>query len=270
MRRFAIAFVTAVSMISLTQIASAAPYNWTGFYVGGNVGYGWGTAKNNLSILQSVGGLSNFSLGATDANNVDGVIGGALAGYNWQFSNVLFGVEADIQASGQKGTTAYGATLLSPFGASSNNPATVTDINKLAWVGTVRGRLGITRDRWLMYATGGMAFGNVNISGSAQPINSNVADVPLVWNQSATKVGWIIGAGVENALSANWRWRIEYLYMDFGNVTAAVSGGAGNCYGGPSGGVGLGGCTFTNGQASGSVTSKFTDSIIRAGVSYNF
>jgi outer membrane immunogenic protein len=266
----------AVSFASAAPPAAAvvAPYNWTGFYVGGNVGYGWGTADNNLSLSQKLDLPGFATLGATDSNKIKGVIGGAQAGYNWQLTNVLLGVEADFQASGQKGTTVYGATIINPT-ISGPNPATVTDTNKLDWFGTVRGRLGVTSDRWLVYATGGLAYGKVNVSGNAQPANAFAAIVnaPIVWDQSATKVGWTIGAGVENALSGNWSWKIEYLYMDLGSVTANASGGMGthagnpgNCYGTPGGGI----CANTSVPASGTVTSKLTDNIVRVGINYTF
>jgi outer membrane immunogenic protein len=260
----------------------APAYNWTGFYVGGNVGYGWGTANNNLSVSQGVGllGLPGiYVLNGTDSNKPRGVIGGAQAGYNLQSRNFLLGVEADIQASGQSASGAYNSAVL-PIGILGTppgpTPTSVSDSSKLDWFGTVRGRLGITSDRWLLYATGGLAYGEVKESGSAQPANpfpGTTFNAPFQWGQSTTKVGWTIGAGIENALSSNWSWKIEYLYMDLGNVTSNVSGGIGNtvgfatpvnCYGT------LAGCTFAAAPAQGSVTSRFTDSIVRVGVNYKF
>jgi outer membrane immunogenic protein len=276
---FSITFAQAASAADLpvkAPVVTPAPvYSWTGFYVGGNVGYGWGTAENNLSFSQPLsGGPGSATLGAADSNRIKGVIGGLQAGYNWQLApSWLAGVEADIQASGQKATTVYAATITSPLG---NNPAAITDTNKLDWFGTVRGRLGITSDRWLVYATGGLAYGNVNVSGNAQPANNigNVANAPIVWDQSTTKVGWTIGAGVENALSSNWSWKIEYLYMDLGSVTANLSGGVGttvgapgNCYGAPN----APGCApVLPVPPSGALTSKLTDNIVRMGMNYRF
>jgi outer membrane immunogenic protein len=289
MRRLSIALVATVSAVAFTQVALAAdmpvkapvapvaaPYNWTGFYVGGNVGYSWATADNDLSISQQANPSLFATLSGTDSNKLKGVIGGVQAGYNWQFNpNWLLGVEADFQASGQKGTTVYGATIIIPSGL-GNNPATVTDSHKLDWFGTVRGRLGVTSDRWLVYATGGLAYGQVKVSGSVQPANdfSFVANAPIVWDQSTTKVGWTIGAGVENALSGNWRWKIEYLYVDLGSVTANASGGVGTIANNPPGNcyaaVGAPGCTPMNVPASGTVTSKLVDNIVRVGINYKF
>lgn len=266
-----------------TKAPIAVPYTWTGFYVGGNVGYGWGKSDDDISVFQSLAGPSVIAppfatLGATDPNKVRGIIGGGQVGYNWQVTNFLLGLEADIQGSGQKHTNTLGGVLIVPISPLSDTPVSISDTSKLDWFGTVRGRLGfIPSDRWLVYATGGLAYGEINESGNAQPANlaptQNVSNAPFVWNQSTTKVGWTVGAGVENAFAGNWSWKVEYLYVDLGNVTANVSGGLGtgpsvsgapiNCYGPPQ-------CVGAFTGAFGTVTSRFTDNIVRVGVNYRF
>jgi hypothetical protein len=177
-------------------------------------------------------------------------------GYHLGFKPAVSQLLHDLQAasggflhkkecgSGQKHTDTFGGTLVAPSAVLvGNNPVSITDTSKLDWFGTVRGRLGyLATPNWLVYGTGGLAYGNVNESGSAQPGNPFVGinNAPLVWNQSTTKVGWTAGVGVENALSTNWSWKVEYLYMDLGDVTSNVSGGVGavgglvgNCYGSP-------------------------------------
>jgi outer membrane immunogenic protein len=261
----------------------APVYSWTGWYVGGNIGGSWGTADNSLSILQAEGFGSNgiFGLSGTDSNRLRGVIGGVQFGYNWQTPNFLLGIETDFQGSSEKGSGAYGSTIDLVSGTATSagpNPVSITDNSKLDWFGTLRGRLGITSDRWLLYATGGLAYGDVKQSGNAQPANpfpgvAGISNAPFLWNHSTTKVGWAIGAGVENAISGNWSWKIEYLYIDLGNVTANASGGIGidtgiatNCYGTPGGGT----CLLANGTPQGGVTSRFTDNIVRVGLNYQF
>ena len=262
-------------------------FSWTGFYVGGNVGYGWGTSKDDLSFLQTdpcgtvcgspPNDLATFD--ATDSNKLNGVIGGVQAGYNWQVSNFLLGIETDIQASGQRGTTTFGGLILngSVFNTiEGNNPATVTDTSQLRWFGTTRGRLGFVSDRWLIYGTGGVAYGGLKESGSIQPLNAfppQTQNAPIVWDKSTTNVGWAAGAGVENAITQNLSWKLEYLYMDLGNTTANVSGGVGttagtaaNCYAAP--GAPL--CSLFRFPPAGTVTSHFTDNIVRGGLNYQF
>jgi outer membrane immunogenic protein len=249
-----------------TKAPVVEPWNWTGFYVGGNVGYGWGKSDEHISALQSSQGFSGgfWSLDATDSNKVNGLVGGAQAGYNWQIRNLLLGLEADIQGSGQTHTSTLSAALIDPGIGTGNNPVSITDTSKLDWFGTVRGRLGVlASDRWLVYATGGLAYGQVHESGNVQPANPDPIDnnAPLPWNHATTKVGWTVGAGVENAISRNWSWKAEYLYMDLGNVTSNVSGGVGNIYAdnGP-----------LTAAAFGTITTKLTDNILRVGVNYRF
>jgi outer membrane immunogenic protein len=160
MRRLSAALIVAVSAVAFTQMAAAADlprkapaytppppplaYNWTGFYVGGNVGYSWGRARNDLE-------LAPFSLPWTD--KLDGWLGGGQAGYNWQFGKLVFGLEADLQATGQKAKRSGGqsgtasatvdvsylgqtipVTFASPYSYSYLYG------EKLPWFGTVRGR----------------------------------------------------------------------------------------------------------------------------------
>src|SRR5207253_4074191 len=73
-------------------------YNWTGFYIGGNVGYSWGRSENTETLSRLATGVALFS--DTSRNDVNGVIGGGQIGYNWQLTNWLIGLEADIQGSG--------------------------------------------------------------------------------------------------------------------------------------------------------------------------
>ncbi len=116
--------------------APAAYVNWSGFYVGVNGGYGWGS--NNE--------LHSYGNAPVDFTS-EGGFGGGQAGYNWQRDRIVFGIEADIQGAGIDGS----ATTSS--GSASSN---------LDWFGTVRGRLGLTiLDSGLLYATGGFAFGGV-------------------------------------------------------------------------------------------------------------
>jgi outer membrane immunogenic protein len=256
--------------------APAPTWSWTGFYVGGNVGYGPGTSNNSLSFSQfDTGNIANF--GATDSVKVNGVNGGVQAGYNWQVSNAVFGLETDFQGSGEKGTSTFGGAITN-LSNTGNNPASVTDTSKLDWFGTTRARAGLTFDHWLIFATGGVAYGEVNESGSISPITQpgfvpTNQNAPIVWGQSTTKVGWAAGAGVENAITRNWSWKVEYLFMDLGNTSANVSGGVGNI--GPTPGNCYANSTspqcaeFRNG-ALGSVASHFTDNIVRLGVNYKF
>src|SRR3981081_3649405 len=119
-------------------------YSWTGLYWGGNIGYSWGRAKDEVTLL----GVGTFS----ESQKVDGVIGGFQSGYNYQFGQWVYGWETDIQASGQKG------------GSTPQNSAlpvtTLTTDHKLTWFGTSRARLGVLwTPNVLLYGTAGVAYG---------------------------------------------------------------------------------------------------------------
>ncbi|MGO3930313.1 outer membrane protein [Rhodopseudomonas pseudopalustris] len=179
----------------------AAIYDWTGFYIGGNVGVGVG--RNLQSHVFPAGGVANSSY-----LQPQGVIGGGQIGYNWQtnsvFGPLLIGVEADIQGSGMSDGRTTLNTLNGVLGTVNYN-------QKLDWFTTVRGRIGIARGPVVSYFTGGFAAGDVK---------TTVTEVGLVpFNLSGTRTGWVIGSGVEAALGGNWTGKIEYLYLDLGNRT---------------------------------------------------
>jgi outer membrane immunogenic protein len=119
-------------------------YSWTGLYWGVNVGYSWGQAKDEVSLL----GVGTFS----ESQKVDGVVGGFQSGYNYQFGQWVWGFETDIQASGQKG----GSTLQ----ISALPVTTLTTDHKLTWFGTSRSRLGVLwSPNVLLYGTAGLRSG---------------------------------------------------------------------------------------------------------------
>src|SRR5262249_7132463 len=94
-----------------------------------NVGYRWGQSKNDRT-----GSLVGLNATVTESQDVDGVIGGVQTGYNYQFGTWVFGLETDIQASGQKGGSTIPLLALPP--------STLTTDHKLQWFGTTRACLG--------------------------------------------------------------------------------------------------------------------------------
>jgi len=115
--------------------SSAEPWNWTGFYVGINGGYGFGTSN-----WTSAGGT-------TGDFNVRGALAGGTIGYNLQTGLWVWGLEGDVDASWIKGTD-----------------ATICCETKNDWLATARGRIGYAMDRWMPYITGGAAFGDVKMT----------------------------------------------------------------------------------------------------------
>ncbi|NEW94987.1 outer membrane beta-barrel protein [Rhodopseudomonas sp. BR0M22] len=178
---------------------AAAVYDWTGFYIGANVGVGIG---RDLVTHDYPGGGSLNSF----YQQPQGAIGGGQIGYNWQigsmFGPMLIGVEADIQGSGMSD----GYTSLA-----AGNGANVGYNQKLDWFGTVRGRVGLVRGPVVSYFTGGYAAGSFKTTVTQPGVFS--------FESSGTRSGWVVGSGVEAALGGNWTGKIEYLYLDLGNRT---------------------------------------------------
>jgi outer membrane immunogenic protein len=186
----------------------APPYNWTGLYAGVNAGYGWTKSMN-------------------------GVIGGGQIGYNWQTSNIVLGFEADIDASGQRGTK----NVTNTTGAIS-----LSETDKMNYFGTARARLGVAMDRWLPYVTGGLAYTSVNRNGSA------VAGAAGTYSATDTKMGYAVGAGVEYAFSHNWSAKLEYLFLGYNGNTN----------------------TYALAPATSVSYGQLSDNIVRIGANYHF
>lgn len=157
-------------------VAPAPIFTWSGFYVGAQLGYAWD--KVSLNNVWWGAGWGNPSL------NRDGIVGGAHVGFLFQPAGPLvLGVEGDLEGSSVRGSGIRGS---------------------------VRGRLGVTFDRALIYATGGLAWGNFRYT--------TIAFWPWTVDVSKTHTGWTVGGGVEYALTNNWSARLEYRYTDWGKI----------------------------------------------------
>ena len=225
-------------------------FNWSGFYLGVNVGYSWGSSSNSETISRFSSGVPLFS--STSRNDVNGVIGGGQVGYNWQASNWLFGLEADIQGSGERGSSIFNCVACDNDGTNITSNLT----QKLNWFGTVRGRAGIlVSPTVLLYGTGGLAYGEVQTGGTAT--GGFVPLTVVLPGTSSTRAGWTAGGGIEGRIGGNWTAKLEYLYMDLGSVSA-----------GPIALTGILVPVRTTGGLS--YSSHFTDNILRVGVNYLF
>jgi outer membrane immunogenic protein len=147
--------------------------NWSGPYAGLNIGYDWGKVTNT-------------------AGEPSGLMGGGQVGYNWQSGQFVFGGETDIQLSGADDTFA-------PWKFA--NP----------WFGTLRGRAGVAFNNVLLYATLGLAYGE--LKGTF-----------LGLDETKTEVGWAGGVGAEYGFTPNWSARVEYLYMDLASRSFSITG----------------------------------------------
>jgi outer membrane immunogenic protein len=225
MKRLISAGVVALATVTMMGAASAAdiarrqamptkapayyaPYNWTGFYIGINGGGAWGNSDWDAAT------------GSSGRDTSGGLVGGTI-GYNYQVGQAVFGIEGDIDWTRIRGS-------------SSAVPCTTSCETSNSWLGTVRGRIGYAFDRFMPYITGGVAFGDVKANPAGFPDSSD------------TNVGWTLGGGLEAAIAGPWTAKVEYLYVDLGDVNCP----AGSC------------AVATN--------VDFRANIVRAGLNYRF
>ena len=184
---------SAADMAVKSPAINAAVYNWTGFYVGGHVGYGDGSLGPDTNPLPLQGVFFPHS--------VTGGIGGFQVGYNHQFANrFVLGVETDATFVGPVDLPRRG---LAPFNSS------------IDYVGTVRGRAGYSFGTWMPYITGGFAWGH-------SQVRVNDAAGNVISEPGQYQTGWTVGAGAEFALSGNWTAKLEYDYVDLSRRTLGL------------------------------------------------
>ncbi len=179
-------------------VPAPVPFIWEGFYLGVNVGAAW-----QHSDVANYPGYSANVAGSS-------FIGGGQIGYNWQHGNIVYGVEADIQGLSGSANASFGSAV----------PANKSVDTKIRWLSTVRGRAGLVVGDTMAYATGGVAFGGVRNELNNLGGNTNKSE-------SKTRVGWVIGGGVEHMWTRNWTVGLEGLFVDLGNSTANGSASPG-------------------------------------------
>jgi outer membrane immunogenic protein len=289
MKKLGLAALVLVSCAGFAQAADmpvkavapiAVAYNWNGFYTGVNVGYSWGRAdtepngSSRTQIFRAFGlpaetllfdsGTVGAPVGAS-TTDVDGWIGGVQGGWNWQRGAWLWGIEGDIQASGERGSTTIGfiepGVTIPGVGTIPAFTGTASVDHKLRWFGTLRPRVGwLPTDRLVLYATGGLAVGELESTYST--VITGIGSFAA--SNRVTRAGWTVGAGAEGALWGNWTAKIEYLYMDLGSFSGVGPSGALILPNIPD--VGL----TTVSSFSAAPTATFTDHIVRVGVNYRW
>jgi outer membrane immunogenic protein len=255
-----------------------ASYNWSGFYIGGNVGGAWSdnsrsyampftTPGNIFADCSSPTGVAPLVIsGANNPFDISSscgrqsnVIGGGQIGYNWQTGTWLFGVEGD---------GAWQKLIERSYIRFGNNPAAGLPLGSVATdtsyfkseqgaLGTFRGRIGYTPGSWLLYATGGLAVGNVkhSVVEVLAPGTTCVTQGAgcQFGTSDSTRVGWTVGAGAEWMFARNWSIGAEYLYVDLGRTTINLV---------PQG--------FANFQNPSSTTFEDREHVVRLKLNYHF
>jgi outer membrane immunogenic protein len=230
------------------------PWSWTGFYIGSN--FGWiGSTDNSITNTGTDGGgaglgtaLAAGAIPGSVSLNHNNFLGGGQIGYNWQWGpSWVLGLEADFA-----GIASPSSTVITGFpGSAAIAPLATGYARALDDLGTVRARVGyLTSPEWLWYATGGLAYGETKLlTAFACTVclpPANTVNLTDNW-----QVGWTVGAGVEWKFAPQWSVKVEYLYVDLGNISSTL--------------------TYNYGPTS-TLTSTYNerDNIVRAGINYKF
>jgi outer membrane immunogenic protein len=216
--------------------------DWTGFYIGGNAGYSWGTG--NWGFVQpsftSFGLCCALPTAIGDSHNINGAIGGVQAGYNQQYGSWVLGLVTDFQWSGETGSSSFAVSA-----PGEGFKGTIS--SKIQWFGTTRANAGLLFANTWVYATAGIAYASVNVSGAG--ICACVSGFTMSFDQTELRTGPAFGVGIQGKITSmpSLTWMVEYLHIDYGTIT--VDGVM----------VGLGPFTFSD---------HVTDNVIRAGLNW--
>ena len=245
------AIVAMILAGAAASMAEAAPkpalaYGWTGWYVGGNGGYAWGSGDVRLDPTAT--GSGSFpteepfilasqvaTLGPLDTRPSGG-LGGLQTGYNLQFGTIVLGVETDYDwgnISGSSSRTQHSEFNI-PGEPGYGVTTSVTARERLETLGTLRGRIGFTPlPNLLLFGTGGLAFGRASSDISASQTETAIPPAVLCNNSSGGKgitftnssggrsnflTGWTAGGGGEWAFASNLSAKVEYLHYDLGTM----------------------------------------------------
>jgi outer membrane immunogenic protein len=184
-----------------TTAAAALPqpalmHNWTGFYIGVNIGAWAG------------GTLTDNATGASITGNHSAFIGGGTVGYNWQFpTNWVVGLEGtfDGTSTSNSNTTLNGTFLGLPISIQSRMNA--------EWIATAAARIGYAQGNWLFYGKGGAGWLDNSATLIGAAFSNKVGGVGGTFNAGNNNAGWLAGAGIEYGLTQHWSVKAEYDYL---------------------------------------------------------
>lgn len=252
----------AADMAVKARPALVEVWTWDKFYIGLNGGYSWGRSDTSGTFYNNNTGVQLSPTQYTKFDLNGGVFGGQI-GKNWQNGKWVFGLEADGQWSGEKGSALFSCVVpVFPPGGVCNqitagvgagvSPATTFN-QEIEWFATFRGRVGgLITPTALLYVTGGLAVAGINTNGVISGFTLGQVPTSVAWGRNDTNWGWVVGAGLEARLGGNWTGKIEGLYMDLGSVSGAPV------------------LLTSNPPLRFNYSSSITDVVVRAGVNYHF
>ncbi len=215
--------------LSIRKAPAYAPFTWTGFYGGANLGYGWGDPQITSLITAFVDpGPAASSAAAGTSNSARSALGGFQAGYNHQIGSWVYGVETDLEVTRlQVVNPAIGTSATAFAGIDAASLQTTSNATaSIDWFGTLRARLGFARGRVLIYGTGGLSYGLIRLNDGVF-FNGFAGDggALVAFNSTGTpknsvvKGGWTAGGGIDYAYTDNIILSFAYLHVDLGSLS---------------------------------------------------
>jgi outer membrane immunogenic protein len=202
-------------------VVAPVPWTWTGFYVGGNLGGGWGQElmdKNQIVVFTAPGPVFfRFSPPLASELPLSGFLGGGQIGYRLQTGMWVWGIEGTLDWADIRGKSTTGIL------ATDDDTLLKT---RVEWIATLAAEAGWTVDHALLYLKGGGAAIHVNHTLTPQTIiasSGGLSSTPFSCtscDDSETQWGWMFGAGVTYAFTNSWSAFLEYNYMNFGTNSA--------------------------------------------------
>jgi outer membrane immunogenic protein len=212
--------------------ASANAHDWTGLYLGANIGWGQLDSDVSNSVPCTTNCTYFVTANAVDFNargsfdlSDDVLLGGVQTGYNFQTGALVYGIEGDVDFLNGDASRTIDIKYVTALGAGNF----VTNKIEMDYLATLRGRIGLASGPFLFYATGGLALTDLKLSSLVQEhTGAGVVGCPTCGtgtsSTSETVYGWTVGGGAEWALTSNWSLKGEYLFADFGDVHATSTG----------------------------------------------
>lgn len=180
-------------------------FSWTGFYVGGNIGGAWANNDFRDSLF-----LTNFD------NNRGVFIGGGQIGANYQIGQFVIGGEWDFD---------WAANNNNNIGVIVPGVGTIAITNNDRWITTVAARFGWAINNWLIYGKAGggwVGSNNFTVTNLTTGASFSCGAAFNNFNCNNSTGGWLVGAGVEYAVTNNWTVKVEYDYLGLENRSFAV------------------------------------------------
>jgi outer membrane immunogenic protein len=185
------------------------PFLWSGFYIGGNIGAGWSQATVN-DLAPPVGGGVNYG----NPNSNGFFIGGGQIGANYQISAFVIGAEADFDWSANHHNNGPGTAVA--------GVGTLQVAASDRWITTLAARFGVALDHWLIYGKAGGGW----VSASNFTVTNVTTGAAVGISGNSTNSGWLVGGGIEYAITNNWTAKLEYDYLGLRNASYTVPAGA--------------------------------------------